>query len=116
MASFLIVDEDRNFREALIIALRLDGHDTLGSASADDARARLAGAPFTCCVVDAHLAGAEGLLRAVIASGARAVATGPYTELLRAAAGRHPGVETLTKPFRAADLAQLVVDPARATG
>ena len=116
MAPFLIVDEDRNFREALIIALRLDGHDPVGSASADDARARLAGAPFACCVVDAHLAGAEGLLHAAIESGARAVATGPYAELLRAMAGRHPGVQTLTKPFRASDLARLVQDPARATG
>jgi DNA-binding NtrC family response regulator len=116
MASFLIVDEDRNFREALAIALRLDGHDASVSAAAEDARARLADARFTCCVVDAHLAGAEGLLGAALESGARVIATGPYPELLEAAAGRHPGAETLTKPFRALDLARLVVDRARAAG
>jgi DNA-binding NtrC family response regulator len=116
MASFLIVDEDRNFREALAIALRLDGHEATVSASADDARARLEAGRFGCCVADAHLAGADALLAAAIRSGLRAIATGPYPELLAAAAARHPGVRTLAKPFRAFELVLLVQDPARATG
>lgn len=105
MASFLIVDEDRNYREALAIALRLDGHRALASGAIDDAQERLATDRFDCCVVDAHLAGADHLLEAAANAGLRTVATGPYAELLAAAAARHPRAELLPKPFRAADLA-----------
>jgi DNA-binding NtrC family response regulator len=108
MASFLIVDEDRNFREALAIALRLDGHHATVTASADDARARLAVARFDCCVVDAHLAEADAILEAAAATGARAFATGPYADLLVAAAARHPHAETLAKPFQAYELSDRV--------
>lgn len=104
MASFLIVDEDRNYREALAIALRLDGHHALSSPAVEDARERLAADRFDCCVVDAHLAGADDLLVAAADAGLRTVATGPYAELLVAAAARHPRAEILAKPFRATDL------------
>ena len=107
MAAFLIVDADRNHREALAIALRLDGHDVTGARSADDGRAALASGRFDCCVVDVHLAGADALLEAVERCGACAVATGPYPELLAAAAGRHPRAGLLPKPFRAQDLARV---------
>lgn len=116
MTSFLIVDEDRNFREALAIALRLDGHDATVCATAEDARARLAPGRFGCCVVDVHLAGAEALLEAAVDSGARAFATGPYPELLAAVSSRQPRAEALSKPFRAGDLARRVADPERAAG
>ncbi|HEY6101029.1 MAG TPA: hypothetical protein VIW03_16455, partial [Anaeromyxobacter sp.] len=53
----------------------------------------------------AHLAGADDLLAAAADAGLRTVATGPYAELLVAAAARHPRAEILAKPFRAADLA-----------
>src|SRR5512140_1363527 len=105
--SFLIVDEDRNFREAVAIALRLDGHEAVAAATGDEARLRLAARLFTCCVVDAHLAEADEVLQAVVASGARAVATGPYPEVLAAVAARHPGIATLAKPFRALDLVRV---------
>jgi DNA-binding NtrC family response regulator len=107
MASFLLVDGDRNFREALAIALRLDGHIVFCSAGSDDARRVLSVALFDCCVVDAHLAGADGLLEAAASTGARAVATGPYPDLLEAARARHPRATPLAKPFRACDLALL---------
>jgi len=110
MASFLIVDEDRNFREALAIALRLDGHDATVTAAVDDGRERLAARTFDCCVVDAHLPGADALLEAAAAAGARAIATGPYADLLAAAAARHPNAETLAKPFRAYELAARALD------
>jgi DNA-binding NtrC family response regulator len=115
-SSFLIVDEDRNFREALAIALRLDGHDTAVAASLEEARALIAARPFTCCAVDAHLPGADGLLEAAAAAGASAVAMGPYPELLAAAAARHPHAVTLAKPFRAAELLRALEGPARAAG
>jgi DNA-binding NtrC family response regulator len=113
-ASFLIVDEDRNFREAVAIALRLDGHEAVAAATGDEARLRLAARLFTCCVVDAHLAEADQVLETVVASGARAVATGPYPELLAAVAARHPTIATLAKPFRTLDLVRLLDDSARA--
>ncbi len=52
MASFLIVDEDRAFREALAIALRLEGHEASAVGDAESARERLAAAPVDCCLVD----------------------------------------------------------------
>ncbi len=61
MAAFLIVDEDRNFRDALAIGLRLDGHRALAVGDAEEARARLRDGGFDCCVVDAHLADADAL-------------------------------------------------------
>ncbi len=107
---FLIVDGDRNFREALAIALRLDGHDVEVESSADDALARVGVAfpRFDCCVVDAHLAGADALLEGARHAGARTVVTGPYADLLDHARRRHPGAEALPKPFRASDLARPV--------
>jgi DNA-binding NtrC family response regulator len=104
MAAFLIVDEDRNFSQALAIGLRLDGHFAFSVGDADEARARLDTVWFDCCVVDAHLAEADALLEIAAAKGMRAIATGPYEDLLEAAAKRHPRAEALAKPFRAAEL------------
>jgi DNA-binding NtrC family response regulator len=105
MAAFLLVDADRNFREALAIALRLDGHDADAVPAVEDALALLAATRPDCCVVDAHLPGADALLEQASLRGVRAVATGPYADLLAVAAARHPSADALPKPFRACDLA-----------
>jgi DNA-binding NtrC family response regulator len=110
MASFLIVDEDRNFREALAIALRLEGHDAATAGDAAAARARLAEGPIDCCLVDAHLRGADAVIDAACRPGTCALATGPYPELLAATAARHPRAGTLAKPVRAAQLEACVAD------
>jgi DNA-binding NtrC family response regulator len=107
MAAFLIVDADRNHREALAIALRLDGHEVTAARGAEDGRAALASGRFDCCVVDVHLADADALLEAAERRDVRAVATGPYPELLAAAAARHPRAGLLPKPFRAHDLTRV---------
>ena len=107
MAAFLIVDADHNHREALAIALRLDGHAVTAAPSAKDGGAALGSGRFDCCVVDVHLAGADALLEAAERCGTCAVATGPYPELLAAAAARHPRAGTLPKPFRAQDLTRV---------
>ncbi|ABS28331.1 response regulator receiver protein [Anaeromyxobacter sp. Fw109-5] len=107
MASFLIVDADRNFREAIAIALRLDGHTAVVVASADEALARIGHGPLDCCVVDAHLLGADEVLEAAGAAGARTVVTGPHEDLLAHAARRHPLAQPLAKPFAADALAHL---------
>lgn len=114
MASFLIVDGDRNFRETLAIALRLDGHEALVASSPEVALALLAGGSIECCLVDAHHPAADALLDA--AEDARAIpfATARYPEMLAAIAARHPKVRTLSKPFRAADLEVAVVPGASA--
>ncbi len=112
MSSYLIADADRNFREALAIALRLDGHRVQVAAVADDALALLAPGGISCCVVDAHLPGADALLEAAARARIRAVITGPYSDLLTHAARRHPGAEPLPKPFRAAELEPAASGPA----
>jgi DNA-binding NtrC family response regulator len=104
MSAFLIVDEDRNFRRSLVIGLRLEGHFAFAAGDADEATGRLAAGWFDCCVVDAHLPGADALLVAAADGGAHTFATGPYPDLLAAAAARHPRAAALPKPFRAADL------------
>ncbi len=114
MAAFLIVDEDRNFRDALAIGLRLDGHRAVAVGDAEDARARLRDDGFDCCVVDAHLPGADALLEMAATAGVRAIATGPYAELLEAASARHPRAVALAKPFRASDLVSRIARAATA--
>jgi DNA-binding NtrC family response regulator len=109
-SSFLIVDADRNFREALAIALRLDGHDAGCAGTADDGLARLRGGGIRCCVVDAHLDGADQLLAAAALVGLRVVVTSPYPELLSYVARRHPEAELLPKPF---DTTALATDAVR---
>jgi DNA-binding NtrC family response regulator len=104
MPAFLIVDEDRNFRHSLVIGLRLEGHFAFAAGDIEEARTCLGAGSFDCCVVDAHLPGADELLEVVAAAGTRAFAMGPYPDLLEAAAARHPHAAAISKPFRAADL------------
>ncbi|WP_242342174.1 response regulator [Anaeromyxobacter terrae] len=106
MASFLIVDGDRNFREALAIALKLDGHAVAAAGSAEEALARIAAGRPDCCVVDAHLLGSDAVLETAAAAGARTVVTGPHEDLLVHAARRHPCAQPLPKPFGAEALAR----------
>lgn len=101
---FLIVDADRNFREAMAIALRLDGYAVEVAASAEEAVERLASGHGFCCVVDAHLFAVDVVLGAAARAGLRVVLTGPHADLLAAASRRHPTAELLPKPFRAAEL------------
>ncbi len=116
MASFLIVDEDRNFREALAIALRLEGHEAAAVGDAVSARALLGAGRLDCCLVDAHLRGADALLEAASRAGTRAFATGPYPDLLAAAARRHPHAGILPKPLRAAEVAACAIARSGAEG
>jgi len=104
MASFLLIDEDRNFREALAIALRLEGCEVASTSSAADALAALAHRAYDLCVIDLHLAGAEGLLQEVIGRTLPVLLTGPHADLLEHAVGRFPRAQALEKPFRARDL------------
>ena len=104
MLAFLIVDGDRNFGEALAIALRLDGHLAMSTTDVDEACDRIRAVRFDCCLVDTHLAGGEALLEIASGAGMRAIATSPHEDLLRAAALRHPHADALPKPFRVADL------------
>jgi DNA-binding response OmpR family regulator len=104
MSSFLLIDEDRNFREALAIALRLEGCEVASADSAEDARAALSASRYDLCVVDLHLAGAEALLAEVVGRPVPVLVTGPHADLLARAAGRFPSALVLEKPFRARDL------------
>jgi DNA-binding response OmpR family regulator len=112
MTSLLLVDEDRNFREALAIALRLDGCAVSAAGSAALARAALHAGGFDLCVVDLHLEGAEALLAEAVAGPALLVITGPHVDLLAHAAARFPGAEVLAKPFGARELLHRLRPPA----
>jgi DNA-binding response OmpR family regulator len=104
MASVLLIDGDRNFREALAIALRLDGCEVASATSAGDGLALLQGGGFDLCLVDLNVGGVEGLLASAARHPTRVLVTGPYSELLESAARRHPPSQALRKPFSAADL------------
>jgi DNA-binding NtrC family response regulator len=104
MVAFLIVDGDRNFRDALAIGLRLDGHLATATGDVDEACDRLRAIRFDCCLVDAHLPGADALLEIAAGAGLQAIATSPHPDLLAAAASRHPRAGALAKPFASGEL------------
>ena len=106
-SSFLIVDEDRNFREALAIALRLEGCQVSSADSVAGGLAALAAARFDLCVVDLHLAGAEAFLAGVLDGPQPVLLTGPHADLLHLAARRFPRAQVLEKPFQASELLRL---------
>ena len=104
MRAFLIVDGDRNFGEALAIALRLDGHLAISTRDVEQACDRIRAIRFDCALVDAHLEGGDALLEVASGAGIRAIATSPHEDLLQAAAARHPHADALPKPFGVDDL------------
>jgi DNA-binding NtrC family response regulator len=114
MVAFLIVDGDRNFRDALAIALRLDGHPAVTTEDVERARELLHSARFDCCLVDAHLPGADALLEVAADAGIQAIATSPHPDLLEAAASRHPRAAAMAKPFQSPDLVARVQQHASA--
>ncbi len=104
MASLLIVDGDRNFGQAVAIALRLDGIAVTTACSVAEAASLLPGS-FCTFVVDCLLPGADALIgRLTSQRDVRVIATGVHPELLGSTARRHPGVGMLQKPFRASEL------------
>ena len=115
MAAYLIVDEDRNFRDALTISLRLDGHLAVATADADEALLRISSGAFQVCLVDARLPCADVILEIAAGAGLRAIATGPYAELVAAAASRHPRAQALAKPFGASELVSRTADAQQVT-
>ncbi|MFO0582602.1 MAG: hypothetical protein U0229_10035 [Anaeromyxobacter sp.] len=107
MPAYLIVDEDRNFREALAIGLRLDGHAAQVASSADEAVLHLATGRYGVCVVDAHLWSLKRVLDACARQSAVPVLTGPHADLVNSAAEKIPSARALPKPFGAAALVAL---------
>ncbi len=108
MAPLLLIDGDRNFRQALAIALKLDGYEVLATDSVDGPLADLSRAGYRCCIVDARLAGASTIVDRLAEAGACVVVTAFDPDLLANILGRHPGIVTLEKPFRVEDLRALL--------
>ena len=102
--TYLLVDADRNFREALAIALRLEGHDVRTASEGQEALAQLKLGGVACCVADWGVDGVDELLEAAVRSGVRTVVTGVHPSLVSSTARRHPRSEELAKPFRAEEL------------
>jgi DNA-binding response OmpR family regulator len=104
MRSFLLIDGDRNFREALAIALRLEGCRVAATEDAVFGRLALSAGRYDLCVVDLNVTGSERLLDEASAGQVAVLLTGPHEDLLQKAARRHPRVRLLRKPFQAAEL------------
>jgi DNA-binding NtrC family response regulator len=112
MSSLLLIDRDRNFREAMAIALRLEGCRVAATEDAAFGRLALTAGRYDLCVVDLNVAESERLLDEAAAGQVAVLLTGPHEDLLAKAAHRHPRVGVLAKPFRAAELlAQLEALP-----
>jgi DNA-binding NtrC family response regulator len=99
--AYLIVDADRNFREALAIALRLEGYTVLTASGPIEALPLLERGGVRCCVVDWCVEGTDELLEAATRASARTVLTGVHPALVASTARRHARVEALPKPFGA---------------
>jgi CheY-like chemotaxis protein len=112
--SLLLVDDDRNFREALAIALRLDGLQVAVCAEEDEAIRWLGRMRFDACLADTRLPALDALAVAAARSGVRLLLTGTHADLVAAAARRHPPASSVPKPVRPADLAPWL-SPAPAT-
>ncbi len=113
MTPLLLVDGDHNFRQALAIALRLDGHQVADAGSVEAARRELAGGEFAWSVVDLRLPGAAELVAELVSSRAGVIATAVDPDLLAEILGKHPENAALEKPFRVEDL-RVLLGPAPA--
>ncbi len=102
--TYLLLDTDRNFREALAIALRLEGHEVRTASAAREARAHLALGGVSCCVADWGVEDVDEVLELATRAGVRTIVTGVHPALVDSAARRHPRTEALPKPFLAAEL------------
>lgn len=106
MPPVLLVDADRNFRQALAIALQLEGVPVDTANSAEEALLRLGRSVYRACLVDCVMPGADDLFECLASiAGLRVIGTGAYPEVLALARRRHPWLGTLQKPFPAAELA-----------
>ena len=105
MAALLIVDVDRNGREALAIAARLEGMTVATAASVREAQALLAAGGYSLLVVDCLVPAADALVEARTGR-ERVLATGHHPELL-ARFARRLGVEARAKPLGPADLSRV---------
>lgn len=106
MPPLLLVDTDRNFSQALAIALQLDGVPVEIASSAEEALSRLDRGSYRACLVECVLPGADELFeRLARIAGMRVIGTSVFPEVLALARRRHPWLDTVQKPFPAAELA-----------
>ena len=102
--TYLIVDADRNFREALAIALRLEGHEVRTASEARQACGQLELGGVGCCVADWSVEDIDEVLDLATRAGVRTIVTGIHPALVDSTARRHPRTEALPKPFQAEEL------------
>ncbi len=113
MTPILLVDADRNFRQALAIALQLDGVPVDTANSVEEALTRVGRGAYRACLVDCLLPGADDLFECLAGvAGMRVIGTGAYPEVLALARRRHPWLDTLQKPFSVAELEARLRDEA----
>ncbi|AKU89674.1 response regulator [Vulgatibacter incomptus] len=120
MLSVLLVDDEANFRRALAIAMRLDGHLVFETSNTADARAALERGAFDAVVINLLLQDGDALVLAGFLTGRIAerlsaapglpfpVLCSPHPEALRAARKQVPTALQLERPFTASALTDLV--------
>ena len=84
--AYLIVDADRSFREALAIALRLEGHEVRTASEGREALAQLELGGVSCCVADWGVERVDELLAATTRLCVRTVVSGIHRSLVSCAA------------------------------
>jgi len=104
MPPLLLVDPDRNFRQALAIALRLDGYAVETASTVDEALGIVARAPVRGCAADCQLPDVDRLFAQLETSAVPAVAVSNHPEFLNEVTKRHPFLSTLEKPFHPGEL------------
>ncbi|HZT90312.1 MAG TPA: response regulator [Stellaceae bacterium] len=113
------MDDDPLVLDIVVLTLRELGHDAVGAASAAEARASLAAAPFDLVLTDCAMPGGpteqgEALADYAAARGIAAVLMSGNPAWLRSlAAGDLSRYPILRKPFRQADLAAIIEEALR---
>lgn len=112
--SMLLVDDDANFRRALAVALRLEGHQVTEACSLDEASQALSTGAFSAVLVDLLLSLSEGV---AVGEGPwrrltdrLTIVCSPHPEALSAARTRLPTALQLQKPFSPSALTRLVLE------
>jgi CheY-like chemotaxis protein len=116
MASILVVDDERGIREIAVRALVHHGHDAMAVSGGRAALGVVSDDHFDVILSDIHMPEGDGieLIRALRSRGikARIIAmTGALHDLsidLHRVWGSHGADEVIAKPFRIAELLQLI--------
>jgi DNA-binding response OmpR family regulator len=109
MTCILVVEDDRPVRDVLVEFLGEQGHEVLAASCAAEARAAMAAKPVALVIAECVLYGEQGEAFAQYASAIGVPALLMTGDRGRLMAAREKGLLVLWKPFRLAELAEMIV-------